>query len=142
MADLDQEAVTNADSKEADLSGAMGSARAMGATLAALWHTRLDLLLTELEEERQRVLGTLLWGALSLVAGAFALAAVAALVVVLAWENHRVLALSAITVIFVAGTVGAGWQALRLARRRERFLAASMAELEADSQRWFSQEQV
>lgn len=131
-----------ADVPVSDQAGSMASARAMASTLAALWQTRLDLLLTELEEERQRLLGTLLWGAVTFVGGAFALMAIAALVVVLCWDTHRVLALSAIAAIFLAATVAAAWQARRFARRRERFLAATLAELEADRQRLFSQEQM
>lgn len=140
MVDVAEQAEEGAPPTGEQARGSMASARAMAATLAALWQTRLDLLLTELEEERQRLLGTLLWGALTLALGGFALLGLAALVVVLCWDSHRVGALIGVTTILLCAALTAAWQLRRHVRRGDRFLAATLAELEADRRRLFPQE--
>ena len=140
MVDFSDKAGDTAEAPARSADGGIASVRAMGATLAAMWQTRLDLLLTELEEERQRLLGTLLWGALTLALGSFTLLGLATLVVVLFWDSHRVWALVGVSTVLLSAAFAAAWQCRRYLRRGDRFLAATLAELEADRQRWFPQE--
>jgi uncharacterized membrane protein YqjE len=112
--------------------GPIASARALGATLLEILHTRIELAVVELQEEGQRRKEMLV---LAAVAGAFlALAALllAAFVVVLFWDSHRVLAAGAVT----AAYLGVGlWALARLrsqAREAPPPFEATLAELAKD----------
>lgn len=110
------------------------SLRSLGATLLGIAHTRLELLSLELEDEKQRLLGVLAWGALAVVLGGLGLVFLAAWLTVLWWETHRLLALGACAAVFLALTVLAVWKVRGLMRSSRGWLAASLAELEADRQ--------
>lgn len=104
------------------------------ATMMAIFQTRLSLLTTELEEEKQRLLATMAWGAVAILLGCFALASFAMLVAVLFWDTHRLLALGVMALLFLALSVAACWQVRRLSQASAGMLAATLAELEADRQ--------
>lgn len=108
------------------------SLRALLATLMAIFQTRLALAATELEEEKQRLLATMAWGALAILLGIFALASAAVLVAVVFWDSHRLLVLGCLTLLFAALSAGAIWQMRRLSRASTGLLAGTLAELEAD----------
>jgi uncharacterized membrane protein YqjE len=121
-----------ADSGPAPEGGVFASLRHTLATLLALAHTRLDLAVTELEEQRERLLSLLLWGvgAVVLSAAAFLLCGLA--LVAVFWDTHRLL---------VAGLIGAasltaaavaiiGFRAR--AKARPRLLQSTLAELARD----------
>jgi uncharacterized membrane protein YqjE len=112
--------------------GILQSLRSLAATGVALVQTRLDLLVTEIEEERVRLLQVLFWalGALfSIVLGVLLLVM---LVIVLFWDSHRIAALSALAGLFLAA--GAAMAATVRARMRERprMFSATLAELGKD----------
>lgn len=112
----------------------MASLQGLGATLLAMGQTRLALLATELEEEKQRLLATLAWGAVALLLGCMACLFLAAFVTVLFWDTpHRLLAMACVTLLFAAGAAWAAWRVRQLGRTPEGgMLSASLAELEAD----------
>jgi uncharacterized membrane protein YqjE len=68
-----------------------------------LLQTRLELLGTELEQEKLRLFSALLWAAVALLLLGVGLVMLALLVVVLLWEQHRVAALLALTVLYLGG---------------------------------------
>lgn len=108
------------------------SVRGLLATLVALGHNRLALLSLELEEERDRLLATLAWGAAAVVLGCFTLAFVAVFVTVLFWDTHRLTALGGVTVLLGVAAGTAWWQIRRLWSGHDGLLPATLAELEAD----------
>lgn len=112
--------------------GLVQSLRRLAATLVALLQTRLELLATELEEERVRLVQVLLWGCIAL---AFLLLGVVMLtlfVVVLFWDTHRVLVSGLLAVTFIAIGLAAVAVARSRARARSRLFSASLAELAND----------
>lgn len=104
----------------------------IGTTLVGMARTRLELAAVEVREETQSLLGYLAWTLLAafLGAGAFLLAAV--FVIVLFWDEHRLLAIGAMAGVFALSAV------LILAKVRAGFaarapmLAATRAELGKD----------
>jgi uncharacterized membrane protein YqjE len=108
------------------------SLRGLLATLVALGHDRLALASIELEEERDRLLATLAWGAAAVVLACFALAFAAVFVTVLFWDTHRLLALGGVTGMLGAAASLAWWRIRRLWAGRAGLLPATLAELEAD----------
>lgn len=114
--------------------GLGSSLQGLMATLVAIFHTRLALLVTELEEEKRRLLATVAWGAVGVLVGCFALAFAAVFITVLFWDSHRLLVVGLMTLSF--GLISA-WAMRRvkvLVRESGQMLAATLAELDADRQ--------
>lgn len=114
--------------------GLLDSARRMLATLLALASTRLELLTTELEEEMHRIAGLLLWSVIAVFCGGLAVLMLAITLLVMFWDDHRVLVAWLITGAFAAAAAGAVLLLKRRAASRPRLLAASLDELRRDSQ--------
>lgn len=114
--------------------GLLASAKIFLATLLDVASTRLDLLVTELEEEKLRFEGMLAWGALTLLFGALALVFLSLLVVAAFWDTHRVAALVCVTVAYLALAVTCGRQLRLQHSRKSRLFSASLDELRKDQE--------
>ena len=112
--------------------GSFASLRGLLDTALGLLQTRLELLVTEFEEEKLRVLGLLGYGAAALVLLCTGIVFLALLLTVLFWESHRLLVLGCFTALFLAGGGIALFLAWRCAQARTRLFSASLAELTAD----------
>lgn len=110
------------------------SLRSLGATLLGIAHTRLELLSLELEDEKQRLLGVLAWGALAILLGGLGLVFLAGWFTVLLWDTHRLLALGVFAGAFLAAGALAVWRARTLMKASQGWLSASLSELDADRQ--------
>jgi uncharacterized membrane protein YqjE len=110
----------------------MDSAKRMLATLIALVHTRLELFTTEIEEEIQRAASILLWGLVALFFGSLTVLMVAFTVIIIFWEDHRILAASLVTATFLLMTLIFGLLARSRLKAKVRFMAASIEELKRD----------
>jgi uncharacterized membrane protein YqjE len=115
--------------------GLVDSLSRLGRSGVALLRTRLAILGTEIEEERIRFARL----ALAVAAIAFCLQMAVLLLVVfmvvLLWENHRLVTLGAFAALFlIAGVAGVLVLKRRLARRPKMF-ASSLGELAKDEER-------
>lgn len=106
--------------------------RGLVATGVAIAQNRLELLATELQEEKGRVLGLLAYGAAALLLLIIGAAFLAVLLTVLLWDSHRLLALAVFSALFLGGGLLALAQARRLAAADSKLFAASLAELGQD----------
>lgn len=102
------------------------------ATLLAIFHTRLALLATELEEEKLRLLKVLMWGAVALLLGGMGLLFVAAFITVLFWDEHRLLALGLMAGFLVVACGVAVQRANAHWQSATGLLSATLAELNQD----------
>lgn len=94
--------------------------------------TRLELLATELQEEKLR-LGTLLgYAAAAFFFLGFGAVLLALFLTVLLWDSHRLLALGVFTALFLAIGIIAALAAARIGRQGTRLFAASISELAQD----------
>jgi uncharacterized membrane protein YqjE len=114
--------------------GLLGSARGVLAALLEMAHTRLQLASTELEEERLRLAVLLLYATAALFFLGVGIVLASMLLVVLLWEDHRILVLAVLTSTFLS--IGAG---LALAWRRRSIgkpplLSTTIEELRRDEQ--------
>lgn len=114
--------------------GLFDSLKGLAASLVAIAHTRLDLLSTDLEEERARLVSVLVMLFVALFCFGVGVVLLAILVAVVFWESHRLLALAGLTGIFLAGGAVAFGCARRTLRTKPRLFAASLAELSKDRQ--------
>lgn len=118
--------------------GLFESLTGFAATLVALAQTRLELLSTDLEEERLHVFSLLVsvLAALFLVGVGLVLATI--LLVVAFWDAHRLLALGSLAGFFLAAGLAVAGVAVRKARTKPRLFAASLSELNKDRQQLVS----
>ena len=118
--------------------GLLESLSTLAATLVAIVHTRVDLLSTDVEEDRAHVLSLLVLALAALFFIGVGVVLAAILLVVAFWDSHRLLALGSLAGFFFAAGVGAGAYALHKARTKPRLFAASLSELLKDRQQLVS----
>ena len=110
-----------------------GPVRRLGASLIALGRIRLELLAIELHEEKARVLELLLWSVLTALMVGFGAVFVAVLVTVALWETHRLAALGASALLFIALAAAGAMRLRRLVSGGSTLFQSSIAELREDS---------
>ncbi|WIM04953.1 MAG: phage holin family protein [Candidatus Nitricoxidivorans perseverans] len=113
-------------------SGLLNSLRSLLATAVALLKTRGELLAAELEEEKLRLLGLLLYGATAFLLLGVGAVFLAVFLTVLLWESHRLLVLGMFSAVFLTAGLIAWAVARRLACAKSRLFSDSLAELELD----------
>ena len=110
-----------------------GPVRRLGASLIALGRIRLELLAIELHEEKARVLELLLWSVLTALMVGFGAVFVAVLVTVALWETHRLAALGASALLFIALAAVGAMRLRQLVSGGSTLFQSSIAELREDS---------
>lgn len=124
-----------AEESHAATGGLFESLKTLSSSLVGIVHTRLELLSTDLAEEREHLVLLLVMALLALFCLGVGIVLVAILVALAFWESHRLMALGGLTGVFLAAGAGAGWLAMHKARARPRLFEASLAELSKDRQR-------
>lgn len=104
----------------------------LAATLVAMAHTRLDLLSTDLEEDRDHLLTLTVTSLGAVFFLGIGVVLCALLLVVLFWETHRILILGLLAAAFLGLGLAAANRAKRLARTKPRLFASSLSELFKD----------
>ena len=114
--------------------GLFESLKGLAASLVAIVQTRLDLLSTDVEEARDRLLSALVMLVIALFCLGVGILLLALLIVVAFWETHRLLALAGVITAFLAGGAAAFGGARHALRSGPKLFAASLAELAKDRQ--------
>lgn len=114
--------------------GLFDSLKTLSISLVGIVHTRLELLSTDIAEEREHLITLLVLVLLALFCLGVGVVLLAMLIVVAFWESHRLLALGGVTGVFLIASAGMAWFALHKTRTRPRLFAASLAELSKDRQ--------
>lgn len=118
----------------APATGFVAAFKRMIATLVAMVHTRLELFTTEIEEEIQRAASILLWALIALFFGSLTVLMIAVTVLVVFWDDHRILAAGIITGTFLILTLIFALLARSRLRAKGGFMEASLAELKRDKE--------
>lgn len=118
--------------------GLFESLSALSATLIAMVYTRLDLLSTDLEEERAHASVQLVLALTALFFIGVGVVLTTILLVAAFWDTHRLLALGSLAGFFLAVGVVAGAFSIHKARTKPRLFAASLSELHKDRQQLIS----
>ncbi|OGA95390.1 MAG: hypothetical protein A3G27_12820 [Betaproteobacteria bacterium RIFCSPLOWO2_12_FULL_66_14] len=116
-------------------SGLLGSAARMLATLLGLLHTRLELLVVELEQEEERLKEAVLLGVAAVFCLSFGLLLLTLFVVVAFWDDNRLLALGSLTVLYFALGAAAVLVLRARSKSRPRPFAATLEEIDKDRER-------
>jgi uncharacterized membrane protein YqjE len=118
--------------------GLLASLSTLAATLVAIAHTRLDLLSSDLEEEREHLLSLLVLSLSALFFLGIGVLLATLLLVVAFWDTYRLPVLAVLAGLFLAAGITAWRIALHKARTKPRLFAASMSELLKDRQQLVS----
>jgi uncharacterized membrane protein YqjE len=121
-----------AEESHAASGGLFESLKTLSASLIGIVHTRLELLSTDIAEERVHLTTLLIWVLAALFCLGMGVLLLSLLIVAAFWESHRFLALGGLTGLFLAAGGGLAWLAMHKARTRPRLFAASLAELSKD----------
>ena len=116
----------------APVGGLLTSLRRVGASLAAIVHSRVELITLELERERARVVRLLLLGVLACFFLALGVITATIFVIVLFWDSQRLVAIGFLTVLYIGIGVGAALFARQEAAESRRPFAATLEELRKD----------
>jgi uncharacterized membrane protein YqjE len=84
---------------------ARAALKRVAATLLGMGQTRLELAGVELAQARQNMVRTVLWSVLTALAVAFATLFVCVLVIALAWDTHRFIAIAGCAAFYVVMAV-------------------------------------
>jgi len=120
--------------EESKAGGLFESLKTLSASIVGIVHTRLELLSTDIAEEREHLITLLVLGLLALFCLGVGVVLLALLIVVVFWESNRLLALSGLSGLFLVAAMGLAWLAMHKARTRPRLFEASLAELSKDRQ--------
>ena len=112
--------------------GLFASLRGLIATAVELLRTRFEILATELEEEKLRLIRVLVYGAAAIFLLSFGVVFLAIFLTVLFWDSNRLLVIGGFTAAFLFFGLGALLLARRQIRGGSRLFAASLAELAQD----------
>jgi uncharacterized membrane protein YqjE len=116
----------------AQSSGLFSSVRVLLSTLLGIAQTRLDLLVTELEEERLHLGKLMLYGFLALFFFGLGVLLVSVLVIAAFWDSYRLGAIAVLAAIYLGIAFACAAILRQQARRRPRLFSASIAELGKD----------
>jgi len=106
----------------------------MAATVVALLRTRLELATVEFEEERERIKIMLVLIVVATMFACFALVAVSVWVVVWLWDSHPLAAVAGVAIFHALIAAGAVLALKQQVQGHGRPFAATLAELEHDSE--------
>jgi uncharacterized membrane protein YqjE len=112
--------------------GLFASARDLLATALAIVHTRLELVTTEIEEELHRVAEILLWMFIVVFFAGLTVLMLAFVIVVVFWDDHRILAASLTALGFLAITGIAVLVVRAKTKARPKLLEATIEEIRRD----------
>jgi uncharacterized membrane protein YqjE len=115
--------------------GLLNSLTVLASSLVSIAHTRLELLSTDLEEDREHLLSLVIMSLAALFSLMVGVVLVAILLVVIFWDSHRLLALGSLAGFFLLVGLTACGFAVRKVKTKPRLFLTSLLELFKDSQK-------
>lgn len=112
--------------------GLLASLKTLTLTLVDVVQTRLELLSSDVAEERAHLTAILISALVALFCIGVGVVLLAVLIVVMFWESHRLLSLGLLTAVFLATGVGLWGVAMHKWRNKPRLFDASISELAKD----------
>ncbi len=120
---------------EGNSPGIIYSLKALGATLASAFHTRVELFVTELEEERERLKQTLIFTLLLVFGLSMGFILLTIFLVALFWQNGWIGAIGVLAFLYLGVAAFAAVKLRDIFLNRSGLFAATVAELGKDRDR-------
>ncbi len=114
--------------------GLLDSLAKFAAGFVAIIHTRLALLSTDIEEEREHLVSLIKLSLIALFFMMLGLLLVAVFLIVLLWESYRLPAIAGLAGFFLAAGTLTWYWAKRKAKAKPKLFWSSLMELEKDQQ--------
>ncbi|MCR4297999.1 MAG: phage holin family protein [Gallionella sp.] len=118
--------------------GLLNSLSTFAATLAAIVQTRLELLSTDMEEDRVHYLSLLMLVLAALFCLGVGVVLATILLVAVFWDTQRILVLGLLAGLFLTGGIAAGLFAIHKVKTKPKIFSASLLELFKDRQQLVS----
>lgn len=122
------------DTRSTNSKGLFKSITALTSTLVAILHTRLELLSTDIEEDRERMMLLVTLSLVALFSLLIAVVLITIALVVAFWDSYRVLALASIAGVYLIIGVVSWVVVIRQLRTKPKIFIASLLELIKDRQ--------
>ena len=114
--------------------GLLESLSVFASTLVSVAYTRLELLSTDLEEDRARLFSLMVLYIIAAFCLVVGLVIAIVLIVFVLWQSHRLLALSLVAAFFLLSGLGIWSYAMHKTKTKPRIFSASLSELLKDQQ--------
>lgn len=111
----------------------LDSVRHLGATVAGILHTRLELAAVEIEEELHRFSSLLLWSLTALFCACCAVVLLVVFLIAVFWDSYRLTLISVLIAAFGLSAAGIAWWVRKQFSLKPGLLSHSLQELEKDS---------
>ena len=112
--------------------GLLSSIRTMATTLVGILHTRLELLSTDLEEDREHLLSLLFLSMVALFSLGVGVLLATLLLVAAFWDTHRLMALASLSALFLIAGISTAAMAVHKTKTKPRIFTSSLLELFKD----------
>jgi len=120
---------------EGTATGLLASLQRLLATFLEILQTRVEIVATEYEEERERIREMVILGFLALFFASLGLLLLTLFVVVLYWETHRLYVLGGFALLYLALGLGASAVLRQRLKTRPRMFTTTLTELSRDRER-------
>lgn len=114
--------------------GLFESLTGLASSLIAIAHTKLALLSSDMEENRERLSSLLVTMLVALFCLGVGVVLLTILIVVAFWDSNRLLVLGGLSGIFLSGGAAAWGTAIYMMRTKPKLFSVSLAELVKDHQ--------
>jgi len=121
---------------ESDSPGILHSLKALSATLVSAFHTRVELFVTELEEERERLKQTLVFTLLLVFGLSMGFILLTIFLVAIFWEKGWIGAIGGLAFLYLGVATFAGVKLSNAFLKRPGLFPATLAELGKDRDRF------
>ena len=115
--------------------GLIDSLATLVTTFVAIIHTRLELLSTDIEEEREHLLSLVKLSLIALFCMMLGMLLMAVLLIVALWDTYRLAAIGSLATFFILSGLIAWYMAKRKAKAKPRLFSASLLELRKDREK-------
>jgi uncharacterized membrane protein YqjE len=116
-------------------SGLLASLQRLLATFIEIAQTRIEIVVTEFEEERVRIRELVTFGFISLFFISFGLILLTLFLVALFWATHGLLVLGSFAALYLAGGIAAALVLRQRLKSRPRLFATTVTEFSKDRER-------
>lgn len=114
--------------------GLLESLAVLATTMVAILHTRLELLSTDLEEDREHLFSLVIFALVALFCLVVSVVLATILLVTAFWDTHRFLVLGLSAGFFLISGMAAFWFTMHKASTKPRVFTGSLLELRKDWQ--------
>jgi len=124
--------VTEREPEQVGSPGLLGSVQRLIATLVETLETRIEIVATEFEEERERLRELVMFGFLAMFFGTLGLVLLTLFVVIQYWESYRLAVVGGFAIVYLGVGIICGAILRRRLRERSRLFATTLSEMAKD----------